>query len=299
MARPGISQGQFNQAMEQFVASGTPASKVTLRMLAEKLAASNSTLLRFKNLYTEAHPVTVAVTHALPGDVVAGIVAYADRREALAREDLGEQLSQAKAAESALLAEVAEVSAELEELRTAAADVATKNATLAGQNGQQALELTNLRADLIALGDRAAGLKNELHTAQAEAQAAQGRVDEIRTATSRQLQKMEGELGESNVARARAEARAADAEKRAGVLEAQLAAERTARALVESQAAELGKALAQSQAKGHADALRAATAEATAAGLREQVTMLIREIKAEDEESSSDALAARPGKRAK
>lgn len=97
-----------------------------------------------------------------------------------------------------------------------------------------------------------------------------GRVDEVRQATERQLAKMQAELDRARLEQVDAERRAAEAEKRAASTEGRLDGERTAKKVLEAGVADL-----QATAKRlKSDAAKAHAAEATAAGLREQLAIV-------------------------
>lgn len=277
MGRPGIPYETFRKVADAYVEAGTPAAKVTLKMLAEKIAASNSSLVRDKRKWLAAQPQVKQVAREMPVDIVASIEAYADRRVHATREDLGEQLQQAEATELALLAEANDLTEELEALRKESGVLATDMIVLDAQNKRQASEITELKSNLESATDRASATTHALHAAQGDAQAAIGRMDELRVSTDRQLAKLYAELELARVAHAaveqramEADRRAADSEMRAVAAEAHLEGERKAKAALEAQVSALQGGVKPAQA----DAARAAAAEASNAGLHAQISLL-------------------------
>lgn len=277
MGRPGITYETFTSVADAYVEAGTPAAKVTLKMLAEKLAASNSSLVKFKRKWISTQPQIKQQIREMPIDIAASIEAYADRRVHATREDLGEQLQQAEATELALLAEANDLAEELEALRKESRVLATDMIVLDAQNKRQSSEITELKSNLESATDRASATTHALHAAQGDAQAAIGRMDELRVSTDRQLTKLYAELELARVAHAaveqramEADRRAADSEMRAVAAEAHLEGERKAKGALEAQVSALQGDVKPAQA----DAARAAAAEASNVGLHAQISLL-------------------------
>lgn len=105
---------------------------------------------------------------------------------------------------------------------------------------------------------------------QADAQAANGRLDEIRQAADKQLAKLQTELDQARAGQIASEKRVADAEKHAVDAEAHLGVERAARKTLEAQAQDLSTAVKRQEG----EASRASSAEAVSAGHRDQVALL-------------------------
>ena len=277
MGRPGIPYEIFEKVADAYVEAGTPAKQVTLKMLAEKIAASNSTLVRYKRRWLAAQPQVRQVAREMPVDIVASIEAYADRRVRATRDDLGEQLQQADATELALLAEANDLTEELEALRKESGAQATDMIVLDAQNKRQASEITELKSSLESATDRSSATTHALHVAQGDVQAATGRMDELRVSTDRQLAKLYAELDLARLAHAaveqramEADRRAADSDMRAVAAEAHLEGERKAKGALEAQVSALQGGVKPAQA----DAARAAAAEASNAGLHAQISLL-------------------------
>jgi len=209
---------------------------------------------------------------------VASIEAYGDARETAARTELGDQVLQLKSSEQALLNETRELSDLSDELRGKVEELSTRNATLEGQTAQQTTEIASLKSELAAAHEKASELERELHAAQAEAQAANGRVDEIRLSTDKQLERLQGDVDQARAAQVAAEQRAVSAEKQAVAAEAHLEGERDAKGTLKVGSDRMSDTLkrleADLQAAGKRvenEATRAAAAEATVAGLRDQL----------------------------
>jgi chromosome segregation ATPase len=166
----------------------------------------------------------------------------------------------------------------VEELRTKVEELSTRNATLEGQTNQQATEIASLKTELGASNDRATTVERDLHVAQAEAQAANGRVDEIRLSTDKQLERLQASVDQARAAQSAAEERAVQAEKRAVAAEAHLEGERDAKGTLATGNDRMLGTLTQLQSelqgaikRVEGEATRAAAAEATVAGLRDQL----------------------------
>lgn len=267
MARPGITPAQFNEAMAELVTAGSSPSKVTLKMLAERLPASNSTLVRMRNAYLEAHPETRPVARELPIDIVASIEAYGDRRESVAREELGSQLAHAKASEVALLAEAKELGDELEEARATSAQLGSRNSELTGQLEQQVHEIAELKDMLSKTQEKLSLTERDLHAAHAIAQAADGRVQEIRLSADRQMEQLRAELAQARTDQVAAERRVASAVSEAAAAKARLEGLQAAQASQQSHLDEVQTSVRRLEP----EAVRAAAAAAEVDGLRREV----------------------------
>ncbi|MCK9687260.1 hypothetical protein [Scleromatobacter humisilvae] len=267
MPRPGITPVQFNEAMAEFVSAGSSPSKVTLKMLAERLPASNSTLVKMRNAYLEAHPETKPVARELPIDIVASIESYGDRRESVAREELGNQLAQAKAAEVALLTETKELGDELEEVRATSAQLGSRNSELTGQLEQQVREIAELKDMLSKVQGRLSLTERDFHAAQAIAQAADGRVQEIRSSADRQMEQLRAELAQARAGQVDAERRVASAVSEAAAAKAHLVGLQEAQASRQSHLDEVQASVRRLEP----EAVRAAAAAAEVDGLKREV----------------------------
>lgn len=215
-------------------------------------------------------PIDKAETPQLPGQLAADILRALNAASAVGREKAEERLVQVQAEldELATLGEANE--ARIDELAQDLASRTSERDSMAGQLAERTAEVATLKAALATAQERAAALEREKLAAQAEAQAANGRVDEIRQATERQLMKMQSDLDGARASQVEIERRAIDAEKRLAGADARLEGERSARASLEGQVAELQSAVKRQES----DAARAAAAEAAAAGLRQQVQLL-------------------------
>jgi chromosome segregation ATPase len=218
----------------------------------------------------KARPLEVADVPQLPAQLAADISRALVAASSVAREKGEERLAQLQAEldELVVVGEAAEN--RLDELAQEVAARTSERDSMAGQLAQRVDEVTELKAALAAANERSVTLERALHTAQSEAQAANGRVDEIRQSTERQFNKLQAEGEQARKSQTVAERAAVDAEKRAVAAEAHLASERAAKAVLDAHVAELQDSLKRVEGDG----ARAAAAEASAAGLREQVTLL-------------------------
>lgn len=187
----------------------------------------------------------------------------AEERCAVRQTQLQDELNQVIETGEQLELQVEHLSAEL-------AARTTERDGMAGQLADRTAELAEAKASMVEVQRRAELAERELGTARADVQAANGRIDEIRQATERQLAAAQQELAQSRSGEGEARKLAAAAELRAVAAEAHLESERNAMRALEADAAELRVALKQHEA----DAVRAGAAEATVAGLRGHVTLL-------------------------
>jgi len=218
----------------------------------------------------ESRPMDAAEAPPLPAQLAADISRALTAAASFAREKVEERLAQVQAEFDDLVAVGEANEARIEDLVQDLASRTSERDSMAGQLAERTSEVAELKSALTAVADKSATLERELHTAQAEAQAADGRVDEIRQATGRQLAKMQDELDQARAGQADAQHRAAEAEKRAVAADAHLDGERAAKASLEAQVAGLQGAVKRLEG----DSARAAGAEASAAGLREQMALL-------------------------
>lgn len=239
MARPGITQVQFNEVMEAQARQTGDPHKVTYAMLLGRLPASASTIRRMRAEYLQQHPKVQAFSRELPSDVVSAILSLCERREGEARRELSEQLHDDATLSERLGKECQELNDYLAEARSEAQQLATCNATFTGQLTQQASELATVRDELTVSVARVARLEQELNEARSAALAVTGRMDEIRAQSKARLEEAKRELQLAKEACAQAEHRAVSAEKTTPALEQQLSAELEARGDLQAQRQQL------------------------------------------------------------
>jgi len=215
-------------------------------------------------------PIELSEMPQLPAQLAADISRALVAAASVAREKVEERLAvlQGELDELAAAGEVAE--ARIEELQTEVTARTSERDSMTGQLAERTAEVVELKAALTTATDKAAGLERDLHAAQSQAQAAEGRVDEIRQATDRQVTKMQTDVDQARAGLLEAQRHATDAEKEAVGALAHLDGERAAKAVLEAQVGELQATVRRLEG----DAARAAAAEASASGLREQVALL-------------------------
>jgi len=264
MARVAVTFEQVAAVANVLYAQGIkdPGTKAIREELAKRAGpgsptGSPNTIQAHLNRWrAENRPVDAAEVPRLPAQLAADIARALTAAAAVAREKVEERL--------------ARVQAEFDELLSAGQANEARIEELTQELAERTAETAEVRASLASTSEKAATLERELHAAQADAQAANGRVDEIRQATERQLAKMQAELDQERVGLAEAQLGRVEAEKRAVAAEAHLEGERAARAHLEAQCREL-----QGDVKRlEGEAARAASAEASAVGLREQLALL-------------------------
>ncbi len=141
---------------------------------------------------------------------------------------------------------------------------------MAGQLSDRTNETTELKTALLAALEKLGALERELHVAQVKAQAAGGRVEEVRESTDRLLSKMQRELDQARTGQAKAEHRATEAEKLVARTQAHIDDERSAKTVLSAHVGELQAAVKSLEGSS----ARAAAAEASTAGLTNQVAWL-------------------------
>ncbi len=278
MARTAVTYEQVAAVANALYAQGNkePGTKAIREELAKRTGpggttGSPNTIQRHLNTWrVKDRPMDAAEVPQLPPQLAADIGRALNAAASVAREKVEERLAQVQAEFDDLVAVGEAAEGRIEELLQELAARTSERDSMAGQLAQRSDEVAELKASLAAATDKAASMERELHAAQAEAQAANGRVDEIRQATDRQLNKMQTELNQARAGQLDAERRAIDADKRAVASEAHLDGERAARTTLDAQVAQLQDGLK----RLGGDAARAAAAEAAAAGLRDQVALL-------------------------
>ena len=219
---------------------------------------------------TKDRPREASEVPQLPPQLAADISRALVAASSVAREKGEERLAQVQTELDELAAAGEAADNRIEELQQDLAARTSERDSMAGQLAQRSAEVVDLKEALAAAIERSAALERNLHAAQAQAQAAEGRVDEIRQATGRQLAQRQTELEQAKASLLEAQQRANEAEKLTIAAEAHLEGERAANAALERQ---LTQALETVQ-RLEGDAMRAAAAEAAAGGLREQVALL-------------------------
>src|SRR4051812_30421079 len=160
-------------------------------------------------------PIEPSEMPQLPAQLTADISRALVAAASVAREKVEERLAvlQGELDELAAAGEVAE--ARIEELQTEVTARTSERDSMTGQLAERTAEVVDLKAALTAATDKASGLERDLHAAQAQAQAAEGRVDEIRQATDRQVTKLQTDVDQARAGLLEAQRHATDAEKEA------------------------------------------------------------------------------------
>lgn len=279
MARIAVTYEQVAAVANALYAQGIkdPGTKAIREELAKRAgpggsAGSPNTIQGHLNIWRvkdrPADPTDPAP--ALPPQLTAEIGRSLNAVASIAREKVEEKLALVQAELNELVATGEGHEARIEELTQELAARASERDSMAGQLAERTAEVSELKTTLGAVQERAAATERELHVAQADAQAAIGRVDEIRSSMDKQLAKVQAELDQARAGQAEAAARASEAEKHVVGAEAHLDGERAAKKLLEAHVAELQSAVKRLEN----DASRASAAEAAAAGLRDQVRLL-------------------------
>lgn len=279
MARPtSITYEQVAAIAHNLVAAGnkSPSAGAVREELAKRSApgtpiGSPNTLQKhldeWRRRERPADPIEAPQLPAqLAGDLARALSAVATH----AREQVEERLAQVQVEldELAVIGERNELL--VEQLNLDLAQRTSERDAMAGQLEDRTNKLVELEAGLEAAQETIARLEREMLEAKATAQAATGRVEEIRTHTARQIEQMQVDLAKAQAAAADSAGRAAETQQKAVEALARLDGERAARLSLEGQlksAAERAHAL-------EGDSARAAAAEASATGLKEQVVLL-------------------------
>lgn len=278
MARIAVTFEQVAAVANALYAQGIkdPGTKAIREELAKRAGpggttGSPNTIQGHLNRWrAENRPIDAAEVPQLPAQLAADISRALNAAASVAREKVEERLSRVQAEFDELVAVGEGSEARIDELVQELAARTSERDSMAGQLAERTAEVAELKIALATATDKAATLERELHAAQAEAQAANGRVDEIRQATDRQLTKMQADLDQSRAGQADAQRRGTEAEKHVVAAEAHLDGERAAKSALEAQVIELQGSVKRLEG----EAARAAGAEASAAGLREQMVLL-------------------------
>jgi len=278
MPRPPLSYEQVAAIANTLVGLGiaNPSAKQVREELVKRAGAgapvgSPNTIQRHLEAWrTRDRPLEPALVPAIPDQLATDLLRALNVAAAQASAPVEQQLAQSRAEVAELAAAGEALEARVDELAQDLAARTSERDSMAGQLAERTAEAQELKAGLAAATTRVSTLERELHTAQAAAQAADGRVEEIRAASERQSERFEGELAKARAAETAATQRAIDAEKLAVGAQAHLEGERSAKAALEAQVADLQRRVKQLEA----EAARAAAAEAAAAGLRDQVGLL-------------------------
>lgn len=253
-----------------------PGTKAIREELAKRagpgvaVGSPNTVQAHLNRWRVEGRPVDTPEVPQLPAQLAADISRALVAASSVAREKGEERLAQVQAEFDELVATGEANEARIEELEQELSARTSERDAMAGQLRDRTTEVTELKASLAAAVEKSAALERDMHTAQGEAQAANGRVDEIRQASERQVTKLQEDLAAARAGQNEAQRAGVEAEKRAVAAEARLEGERLGRAALEAQLVELNATTKRLEG----EAARAAGAEAAAAGLREQVATL-------------------------
>lgn len=202
----------------------------------------------------------------LAGDLARALSVAAE----VARKEVQADLDQCREEVATLAAEGLRLEAANAELVEQLAAMTSQRDAMQGQLAERTAEADRLREALRVSEEQRIANERLAHAATADAQAATGRVDEIRASAGQQVQQMQATLQQANARESEARAASVAADQRAVAAEARLeGAQETAQA-VKAQLADLQSQVARLQDA----ATRAAAAEATCAALREQVELL-------------------------
>ena len=278
MARVPVTYEQVAAVANTLYAAGdkNPGTKAIREELAKRAGPGGTTgspntiqrhldQWRLKDKPVEAHEAP-----QLPAQLASDIQRALNAAASNARELVEERLAQVQG-ELAELASTGEGNeARIDELTQDLAARTSERDSMAGQLTERTSEVDELKTALAAATNKAASLERELHEAQTAAQEASGRVEEIRSSTSQQLEQLRAELAQARAGQASAENRAVAAEKDAVKATAHLEGERSAKTMLEAHVAELQATVKRLEP----DAARAASSAAEAAALAGQVQQL-------------------------
>lgn len=279
MPRVSVTYEQVAAVANALYAQGVrePGAKAIREELAKRAGTagtavgSPNTIQRHLTIWrAKDRPIEASEVPQLPGQLAADISRALVAAASVAREKGEERLAQLQGELDELVTVGEAAEARIDELQQEVAARTSERDSMAGQLAQRTEEAAELKASLASANERAATLERALHAAQAEAQAANGRVDEIRQASERQAARVDAELQAARSAQNDAQRQAVDAEKRAIAAEAHLESERAAKGAVDARAGELQETVKRLEA----DASRAGAADAAAQGLRDQVALL-------------------------
>lgn len=217
----------------------------------------------------KGRPVDPVEPAHLPPSLAADLMRALNAAADVARDKVQERLDQVQAELNEAVAAGEASDVRIEELTGELAARTSERDSMAGQLGERTTEAAALKATVAALQEKNASMERDLHAAQATAQAAVGRIEEIRQATDRQLEQARGELEKARGGQVDAERRAHEAEKEAVAAKAHLESERVAKTALDVHLAELQAAIRRLEP----DAARALGAEATVTELRAQLAL--------------------------
>jgi len=278
MARVAVTYEQVAAVANALYAQGItgPGTKAIREELAKRAGpgaptGSPNTIQRHLDQWRlKVRPVDQADPPQLPVQLAGDILRALNAAASIAREKVEERLSQVQTELDELAAAGESSDARIDELTRDLVARTSERDSMAGQLAERTSEAVELKAAVAFTQDKLVTMDRELHTARSKVQAANGRVDEMRQATERQLSKMQGELNQVRTGHTDAERRVSDAEKRCVGAEARLEGERAAKAAIESNLAELQVTVKRLEPQSS----RASGAEAAASGLRDQLTLL-------------------------
>ena len=279
MARVAVTYEQVAAVANALFAQGAknPGTKVVRDELAKRAGPGSATgspntiqrhldAWRAKDRPLEAADPAPQLPQGLAADISRALTAAAS----VAREKVEERLDQVQA-ELAALSEIGEANeAQLEDLTRELTSRTSERDSMAGQLTERSEALLKLKTSFEIAQQRLADMERDLHAAQVQAQAANGRVEEIRAATDRQLLKLQDDRDQARATQADAKKRVTDAEKHAIAAEAHLDGERLAKKALDAQLIDLQAKLQRLEGESS----RASSAEAAAGGLRDQVQLL-------------------------
>lgn len=188
----------------------------------------------------------------------------------VARKEVQAELDQSREEVATLAAEGLRLEAANADLAEQVAAMTSQRDAMQGQLAERTAEVERLREALRVSEEQRIANERLAQQATAEAQAAAGRVDEIRASTAQQILQMQADLQQANASAHEARAATVAAEKRAVAAEARLEGAQEAAQAAKAQMAELQPQVARLQES----ATRGAASEATCAALREQVELL-------------------------
>lgn len=266
-----LTYERFAAGADELVAAGTKPSRLTYRMLREKVGGSFTTIEGFLNTYRQSHP-EVEVDRSIPPDLHAALRAALARQRVEVEQAFAEQLSFEKRLNSELHDGLLSAEERLERLDEELQRRTTERDSSLGQCTEVQAQVHALKEELTDALQRAEDVSRDALVAQSQLDVAKGSDKEFREQAEARLSSLRKELTCVTGQLKEANGQTKEAEVKLAEVRAHLEAEREAKAALKDQ---LSQTIASLQ-RHHAESVKAAVDAAEVESLRAQLSVVER-----------------------
>lgn len=266
-----LTYDRFAAGADELVASGVKPSRLTYRMLREKVGGSNSTIEKYLKAYLDSRPNS-DLHKSIPPELVMTVTSVLARERSAAQSEFAEQLAFVEKQKDELLADLSGAEEVVEERTKQLVELATERDSARGQCAQLLDQLASVKEELSAALQQLEFVKHQASAGQSQLDVSKGTVEELRTQTEARLSAMRSELSAYATQSKDANRHAKEVEVKLAEARVHLEAERTARITLNERLCLTEAALQNHQTQ----AVKAAVDAAQVSSLKQQLALVQR-----------------------